>query len=114
MPIVLDELRDMTVVVDDTGEVAGVQKYTPLVCTTNLSLVLAALKDPASEALIAREIEAGRKAGKSAEDVTATLTVAVGAALTELVPGRVSTEVDANLSFDKDASLARARALVDD
>ena len=114
MTSVLDQLRDMTVVVADTGEVAAVKKYKPIDCTTNPSLVLAALKDPASEALIAREIEAGRKAGKSAEDVTATLTVAVGAALTELVPGRVSTEVDANLSFDKDASLARARAIIAD
>ncbi len=114
MTSVLDQLRDMTVVVADTGEVAAVKKYKPIDCTTNPSLVLAALKDPASEALIAREIEAGRKAGKSAEDVTATLTVAVGAALSELVPGRVSTEVDANLSFDKDASLARARAIIAD
>ena len=114
MTSVLDQLREMTVVVADTGEVAAVKKYKPIDCTTNPSLVLAALKDPASEALIAREIEAGRKAGKSAEDVTATLTVAVGAALSELVPGRVSTEVDANLSFDKDASLARARAIIAD
>ncbi|MFO1137805.1 MAG: transaldolase [Paracoccus sp. (in: a-proteobacteria)] len=114
MTSVLDQLREMTVVVADTGEVAAVKKYKPIDCTTNPSLVLAALKDPASEALIAREIEAGRKAGKSAADVTATLTVAVGAALSELVPGRVSTEVDANLSFDKDASLARARAIIAD
>lgn len=114
MTSVLDQLREMTVVVADTGEVAAVKKYKPVDCTTNPSLVLAALKDPASEALIAREIEAGRKSGRSAEDVTATLTVAVGAALTELVPGRVSTEVDANLSFDTDASLARARDIVDD
>ena len=114
MTSVLDQLREMTVVVADTGEVAAVKKYKPIDCTTNPSLVLAALKDPASEALIAREIEAGRKAGKSAADVTATLTVAVGAALSELVPGRVSTEVDANLSFAKDASLARARAIIAD
>ena len=114
MTSVLDQLREMTVVVADTGEVAAVKKYKPIDCTTNPSLVLAALKDPASEALIAREIEAGRKAGKSAADVTATLSVAVGAALSELVPGRVSTEVDANLSFDRDASLARARAIIAD
>ena len=114
MTSVLDQLREMTVVVADTGEVAAVKKYKPIDCTTNPSLVLAALKDPASEALIAREIEAGRKAGKSAEDVTATLTVAVGAALSELVPGRVSTEVDANLSFDSAASLTRARAIIAD
>ena len=65
MTSVLDQLREMTVVVADTGEVAAVKKYKPIDCTTNPSLVLAALKDPASEALIAREIEAGRKAGKS-------------------------------------------------
>ncbi|RCW80486.1 transaldolase [Paracoccus lutimaris] len=114
MTSVLDQLREMTVVVADTGEVAAVKKYKPIDCTTNPSLVLAALKDPASEALIAREIEAGRKAGRSAEDVTGTLTVAVGAALTELVPGRVSTEVDACLSFDTAASVDRARAIVAD
>ena len=114
MTSVLDQLREMTVVVADTGEVAAVKKYKPIDCTTNPSLVLAALKDPASEALIAREIEAGRKVGKSAEEVTATLTVAVGAALSELVPGRVSTEVDANLSFDSAASLTRARAIIAD
>ncbi len=114
MTSVLDQLREMTVVVADTGEVAAVKKYKPIDCTTNPSLVLAALKDPASEALISREIEAGRKAGKSAEDVTATLTVAVGAALSELVPGRVSTEVDACLSFDTQASVDRAHAIIAD
>lgn len=114
MTNVLDQLRDMTVVVADTGEVAAVKKYQPVDCTTNPSLVLATIKDPASEDMIRREIEAGKKAGKSAEQVTETLTVAVGAELTKLVPGRVSTEVDAILSFDKDASVARARAIIAD
>lgn len=114
MTNVLDQLRDMTVVVADTGEVAAVKKYQPVDCTTNPSLVLATIKDPASEDMIRREIEAGKKAGKSAEQVTETLTVAVGAGLTKLVPGRVSTEVDAILSFDKDASVARARAIIAD
>lgn len=110
----LDQLRQMTTVVADTGEVAAVKTWKPVDCTTNPSLVLNAIKDPASEALIAREIEAGRKAGKSAAEVVDTLTVAVGAELTTLVPGRVSTEVDARLSFDTDASVARARAIVAD
>lgn len=114
MTNVLDQLREMTVVVADTGEVAAVRKYEPVDCTTNPSLVLGALKDPASEDLVSREIEAGRKAGKSAEAVTETLTVAVGAELTRLVPGRVSTEVDACLSFDTEASVARAHAIVAD
>ncbi len=112
MKSVLDQLREMTVVVADTGEVAAVEKYQPIDCTTNPSLVLGALQDPASEALVNAEIEAGKKAGKTAEEITDVLTVAVGARLTTLVPGRVSTEVDACLSFDTDASVARARAII--
>lgn len=112
MTSVLEQLRGMTVVVADTGEVAAVKTYKPVDCTTNPSLVLKALKDPASEALVSREIDAGRKAGLSAEGVTDVLTVAMGAELAALVPGRVSTEVDACLSFDTEASVARARAIV--
>ena len=111
---ILNQLRAMTVVVADTGEVASVKRLKPVDCTTNPSLVLAALADPASEELIAREIEAGKAAGLSAEKMVATLTVATGAELTRLVPGRVSTEVDANLSFDSDASVARAREIIAD
>lgn len=112
MKSVLDQLRDMTVVVADTGEVAAVKKYKPVDCTTNPSLVLKAMKDPASEDLVTREIEAGRKAGLSAEKITEVLTVAIGAELSGLVPGRVSTEVDACLSFDTKASVARGRAII--
>ncbi|MGH1458012.1 MAG: transaldolase [Paracoccaceae bacterium] len=114
MATVLDQLREMTVVVADTGEVAAVKTYQPVDCTTNPSLVLGALQDPASEALVSREIEAGRKAGRSAQQVCDALTVAVGAELAALVPGRVSTEVDACLSFDTDATVARARAIIAD
>ncbi|KZM51852.1 transaldolase [Labrenzia sp. OB1] len=112
MASVLEQLRNMTVVVADTGDVAAVKAFAPVDCTTNPSLVLGALKDPASEALIVREIETGRKNGLSPEQVTDVLTVAIGAELTTLVPGRVSTEVDACLSFDTDASVKRAHAIV--
>jgi len=114
MTSVLDQLREMTTVVADTGEVAAVKKYKPVDCTTNPSLVLAAINDEASEDLIAREIQTGRTKGMSAEEITATLTVAVGAELTNIVPGRVSTEVDARLSFDTEASVARAREIIAD
>ena len=114
MTSVLDQLREMTVVVADTGAVEAVKKYQPVDCTTNPSLVLAAISDPASEELIANEIAAGKAAGKTAEQVVDTLTVAVGAELTKIVPGRVSTEVDACLSFDTEASVARAREIVAD
>lgn len=112
MNSVLDQLREMTVVVADTGEVEAVKTYQPVDCTTNPSLVLAAIKDPASSSLIAEEIEKGRAAGLSAEQITDLLTVAVGAQLAGLVPGRVSTEVDACLSFDTEASIARARVII--
>ena len=112
MKSVLDQLREMTVVVADTGEVEAVKKYKPVDCTTNPSLVLKAMKDPVSEELVAREIEAGKASGHSPEQVTEVLTVAIGAELSGLVPGRVSTEVYACLSFDTDASVARGRAII--
>ena len=114
MTSVLDQLREMTVVVADTGDVEAVKAYKPVDCTTNPSLVLKALADPASEELVAREIEAGLEGGQSPEKVTDALTVAAGARLAALVPGRVSTEVDACLSFDTEASVARARAIIAD
>lgn len=114
MPSVLDQLRKMTVVVADTGEVEAVKRRRPVDCTTNPSLVLGTLKDPASESLVAREIEAAQGMGLSPEQVAGTLTVAVGAELTKLVPGRVSTEVDARLSFDTDASVERAHEIIAD
>ncbi|PHQ82080.1 MAG: transaldolase [Thalassobium sp.] len=114
MPSVLDQLRKMTVVVADTGEVEAVKRLCPVDCTTNPSLVLGTLKDPASESLVAREIEAAQGMGLSPEQVAGTLTVAVGAELTKLVPGRVSTEVDARLSFDTDASVERAHEIIAD
>lgn len=109
---VLDQLREMTVVVADTGEVEAVKSWQPVDCTTNPSLVLGALKDPASADLIDREIAAGIDAGLSPAQVVDVLTVAVGAELTALVPGRVSTEVDACLSFDTQKSVDRAMEIV--
>ncbi|MCG6902474.1 MAG: transaldolase [Rhodobacter sp.] len=114
MANVLDQLRKMTTVVADTGEVAAVRAYKPVDCTTNPSLVLAAMKDPASDALVSDEIRIGREKDLDAKAVADTLTVAIGAKLTELVPGRVSTEVDARLSFDTDASVTRARSIIAD
>lgn len=110
----LDQLREMTVVVADTGNLEAVKKYQPVDCTTNPSLVLAALSDDASKELVQAEVEKGRAAGKTAEQITDTLTVAIGAELSKLVPGRVSTEVDACLSFDADASVKRARDIIAD
>ncbi|MGB7319036.1 MAG: transaldolase [Planktotalea sp.] len=114
MTSVLDQLRTMTTVVADTGELAAVRTYAPVDCTTNPSLVLAAVRDPASADLIARELEQCKSEGLGVKEAAARLTVAVGAELSELVPGRVSTEVDANLSFDTDASVLRGREIIED
>ena len=112
MTNVLDQLRQMTTVVADTGEVEAVKKYQPVDCTTNPSLVLAAFKDPATQGLIKREIEAGKAANLTPQQVTDVLTVAIGVGLTKLVPGPVSTEVDPNLSYDTKASIKRALEII--
>lgn len=112
MSSALEQLRAMTTVVADTGDVEAIRRLAPVDCTTNPSILLKALQSPDFEELVAKEIEAGRKSGATALDIADALTLGVGSVLTTLVPGRVSTEVDANLSFDTEASLAKARAIV--
>lgn len=114
MKSTLDQLREMTVVVADTGDLSTVKRYRPVDCTTNPSIVLSALKDPAQANLVEAELSKARKADMTLPEIAGTLTVAVGAELARLVPGRVSTEVEARLSFDRDASIARANEIVAD
>ncbi|WP_126979354.1 transaldolase [Frigidibacter oleivorans] len=112
MASALEQLRDMTTVVADTGDVEAVRSLRPVDCTTNPSIILKALQSPAFAALVDAEIADGRATGRDPLAVADALTVGVGAELAGLVPGRVSTEVDANLSFDSEASVAKARALI--
>lgn len=116
MPSKLDQLRAMTVVVADTGDIEAVRRLKPQDCTTNPTLLLKAVETPAYGHLLDEAIEWGRKQAGSAEAVTAAvcdrLAVSFGAELTKIVPGRVSTEVDADLSFDTEGSVAKARALI--
>ena len=83
----LEQLRDISVLVADTGSIDAIRTHRPVDCTTNPSLVLAAVSDPSLEPISAREIEAGRAAGHSPEQVSASLTVAIGAEIAPLVPG---------------------------
>ncbi|TPE52039.1 transaldolase [Amaricoccus solimangrovi] len=106
----LDQLRDMTVVVADTGDLAAVAKLKPIDCTTNPSIVLKALQTEEFADHVDRVVK--DHAGGSAAEIADALTVEVGAELVKLVPGRVSTEVDARLSFDTPASIEKARALI--
>jgi len=112
MASVLDQLRTMTTVVADTGDLDAVRRLKPVDCTTNPSLVLKAFDDPASRALLNTEIDEAKSIGASAKDIANVLPMALGAELSTLVPGRVSTEVDARLSYDTAASVARAHDII--
>jgi transaldolase len=102
----------MTVVVGDTGDIEAVRALRPQDCTTNPSIVLKAVQSPAFADHLDRAVADGRGHGDPVQAITDDLTVTVGAELAALVPGRVSTEVDARLSFDTPGSVAKARALI--
>ncbi|WP_210495387.1 transaldolase [Microvirga antarctica] len=116
MPSKLDHLRDMTVVVADTGDLDAVRRLKPQDCTTNPTLLLKAVENPAAAPIVDEALRWGRtQTGPSERVVDAIcdrLAVAFGAELAAIVPGRVSTEVDADLSFDTEATLAKARAII--
>ena len=113
MTTVLDQLREMTTVVADTGSLDAVRRLKPIDCTTNPSLVLKAFDDPESRDLLKSQIEQAKADGKSVQEIADDLPVALGAELSKLVPGRVSTEVDARLSYDTEASVARAHQIIE-
>jgi transaldolase len=116
MPSKLDQLRAMTVVVADTGDIEAVRRLKPQDCTTNPTLLLKAVESPASGHLVEEALAWGRRQGGAREAVVAAvcdrLAVGFGAELAGIVPGRVSTEVDADLSFDTEATVNKARAIV--
>ena len=112
----LDQLRTMTTVVADTGDIDAIRAFSPVDCTTNPTLVLKAVELPSHADTVAEAIRWGKGQSGSRDAVVRAvadrLAVAVGAELTTLVPGRVSTEVDADLSFDTAASIAKARQII--
>ena len=110
----LDQLRAMSVVVADTGDMASIAKFKPVDATTNPSLILKAAQLPAYAPLVEEAISWGKRTGASADLITDRLAVNFGVELTKIVPGRVSTEVDADLSFDAAATVAKAKALIAD
>jgi transaldolase len=106
----------MTVVVADTSEIDAIRKYKPVDCTTNPSLILKAVQSD-SEAiheLVDEAVVWGRSHNKPTSVVADRVVVNVGAELTRLVPGRVSTEVNADLSFDTEGTLRKAHEIIAD
>jgi transaldolase len=110
----LEQLRAMSTVVSDTGDMEAIRIFKPTDATTNPTLILKAAQLPGYAHLVEEAIAWGRKNSASASAVTDRLAVNFGAELTKIVPGRVSTEVDADLSFDTSAMIAKARALIAD
>ncbi len=112
----LDQLRAMTVVVADTGDIEAVRRLKPQDCTTNPTLLLKAAEMSAYAPIVEEALQWGRKQGGSREAIASAvcdrLAVAFGAELAGIVPGRVSTEVDADLSFDTRATVEKARAII--
>ncbi len=119
MANLLDQLAAMTVVVADTGDIDAIKQFTPRDATTNPSLILAAAQIPAYQELIDRSLRESREvcgAGARAEEVVREaldeICVTFGKEILRIVPGRVSTEVDARLSYDTEATITKARKLV--
>ncbi|GAB3628466.1 Transaldolase B [Pandoraea terrae] len=106
----LDQLKQSTIVVADTGDFQAIRAYAPQDATTNPSLILKAVQKDAYKPILARTVQANR--GASADDIIDRLLIAFGREILDIVPGRVSTEVDARLSFDTEGSVARARKLI--
>lgn len=115
-PSKLSQLRELSVVVADTGDYEAIKRLQPVDCTTNPTLVKKALDLPVYAELIERELAWGRQQGGDREAVVHAvadrLTIGVGALLSTLVPGRVSTEVDADQAHDTTATVAKARQFI--
>jgi transaldolase len=107
----LDRLKAVTTVVADTGDFHAMKAHAPRDATTNPSLILKAVAAPGYRGLLEATVAAAR--GEPADLVADRLLVRFGAEILQIVPGRVSTEVDARLSFDTEATVARAHRLVE-
>src|SRR5688572_4529016 len=112
----LESLKRVTTVVADTGDIESMRQFKPQDATTNPSLLLKASQQPQYRPLVEAALADADKAGlaesKRTEAFMDRLAVNFGKEILKIVPGRVSTEVDARLSFDRDATIAKARELI--
>src|SRR5215813_5825044 len=113
----LDQLKGFTKVVADTGDFGTLKQYAPQDATTNPSLILKAAQMPEYKDLVGKVIADAKKSGGSGDallsQIMDALLVAFGTEILKIVPGRVSTETDASLSFDTEALIAKAHRFID-
>lgn len=115
----LDQLRQMTIVVADTGDIQAIEKFRPRDATTNPSLITAAAQMPEYQQIVDETLlEAKHELGSGSTDIQIAslafdrLAISFGKRILEIVPKRVSTEVDARLSYDTDATISKGRYLI--
>ncbi len=112
----LSQLKALTTIVADTGDIDAIRRYQPEDATTNPSLILKAAQIPDYEPLIADAITYAKAQSddpaQQLDDAADKLAVNIGLEILKIVPGRISTEVDARLSFDTHGSVAKARKLM--
>ena len=106
----LEQLKQYTTVVADTGDFQSIEAFAPRDATTNPSLILKAVQKPAYQPLLTETLREHK--GKSTDEIVDHLLVAFGIKILALIPGRVSTETDARLSFDTEATIAKGRHLI--
>jgi transaldolase len=106
----LEQLKQYTTVVADTGDFQSIKAYAPQDATTNPSLILKAVQKPDYLPLLQKAVAESN--GGSTEDIVDRLLIAFGVEILKFVPGRVSTEIDAALSFDTEATVAKGRELI--
>jgi transaldolase len=116
----LEQLREITVVVADTGDIQAIEMYTPRDATTNPSLITAAAQMPQYESIVDDTLKKARQdLGGSATHAEVAnlaferLAVAFGLKILAIIPGRVSTEVDARLSYDTETTIAKGRYIIE-
>ena len=107
---ILEQLKKITVVVADTGDFQQIRKYGPRDSTTNPTLIFKAASQPEYRPILEKAVRDGRSQG--IDQVLDLLSVGFGEEILKIIPGRVSTEVDARLSFDTEGTIERARKLI--
>ena len=112
MPSKLDQLKAMTTVVADTGDMEAIRAFAPVDATTNPTLILKAAQLETYAPLVAEAVIWGLSHNHLTSEVADRLAINFGEELTKIVPGRVSTEVDADLSFDVAGAVAKAREII--